>query len=126
MAVHAKDAAARQFYEHFWFVPSPSDPLHLYLLLKAIPSSLPVERVTPLGPTGFSDKATLGNRIIRRGKMVRDSTLRLVPRRGIGQAFTAADVPEAAITKLPHEAAAASRVVAGVVDLPAPVAAVAR
>src|ERR1019366_4705738 len=33
-AVHAKDAAARRFYEHFGFVPSPTDPLHLYLLLK--------------------------------------------------------------------------------------------
>jgi hypothetical protein len=59
---------------------------------------------------------------MRRGKTVQDGALRLVPTRGIGQAFTAADVPEAAITKLPHEAAAASRVVAGVVDLPAAVA----
>jgi len=33
-AVHAKDASARRFYEHFGFVPSPTDPLHLYLLLK--------------------------------------------------------------------------------------------
>jgi len=34
MAVHAKDAPARRFYEHFNFVPSPSDPLHLFLLIK--------------------------------------------------------------------------------------------
>ena len=33
-AVHSKDAAARRFHEHFGFVPSPTDPLHLYLLLK--------------------------------------------------------------------------------------------
>ncbi len=33
-AVHAKDAAAKRFYEHFGFVPSPTDPLHLFLLLK--------------------------------------------------------------------------------------------
>jgi GNAT superfamily N-acetyltransferase len=33
-AVHAKDAPARRFYEHFGFAPSPTDPLHLYLLLK--------------------------------------------------------------------------------------------
>jgi GNAT superfamily N-acetyltransferase len=33
-AVHAKDAPARLFYEHFGFVPSPTDPMHLYLLLK--------------------------------------------------------------------------------------------
>ena len=33
-AVHAKDDAARAFYEHFDFVPSPSDPTHLFVLLK--------------------------------------------------------------------------------------------
>jgi GNAT superfamily N-acetyltransferase len=33
-AVHAKDAPARRFYEHFGFVPSPTDPLHLFLLIK--------------------------------------------------------------------------------------------
>jgi GNAT superfamily N-acetyltransferase len=35
-AVHAKDASARQFYEHFGFAASPTDPLHLYLLIKDI------------------------------------------------------------------------------------------
>ena len=35
-AVHAKDAPARRFYEHFNFVASPTDPLHLFLLLKDI------------------------------------------------------------------------------------------
>jgi GNAT superfamily N-acetyltransferase len=35
-AVHAKDAPARRFYEHFGFAVSPTDPLHLYLLLKDI------------------------------------------------------------------------------------------
>ena len=34
--VHAKDGAARTFYEHFDFVPSPTDPMHLFLLLKDI------------------------------------------------------------------------------------------
>jgi len=33
-AVHAKDAPARHFYEHFDFVVSPTDPLHLFLLMK--------------------------------------------------------------------------------------------
>jgi GNAT superfamily N-acetyltransferase len=33
-AVHAKDATARRFYEHFGFIPSPADPLHLFLLMK--------------------------------------------------------------------------------------------
>ena len=35
-AVHAKDDAARAFYEHFDFVASPSDPYHLFRLLKDI------------------------------------------------------------------------------------------
>jgi GNAT superfamily N-acetyltransferase len=34
LAVHAKDEAARRYYEQFDFVPSPSDPLHLFVLLK--------------------------------------------------------------------------------------------
>jgi len=34
LAVHAKDDGARKFYEHFEFAPSPSDPLHLFVLLK--------------------------------------------------------------------------------------------
>jgi GNAT superfamily N-acetyltransferase len=33
-AVHAKDDSARSFYEHFGFIPSPSDPLHLFVLIK--------------------------------------------------------------------------------------------
>lgn len=33
-AVHAKDESARSFYEHFGFLPFPSDPLHLYVLIK--------------------------------------------------------------------------------------------
>ena len=32
--VHAKDDAARRFYEHFDFDPSPTDTYHLYLLIK--------------------------------------------------------------------------------------------
>ncbi|MBI5440769.1 MAG: GNAT family N-acetyltransferase [Deltaproteobacteria bacterium] len=34
VAVHAKDERARAFYERYDFVPSPTDPLHLFLLLK--------------------------------------------------------------------------------------------
>jgi len=33
-AVHAKDDKARAFYEHFDFIPSPTDPLHLFVLIK--------------------------------------------------------------------------------------------
>jgi len=35
-AVHAKDANARTFYEHFGFLQSPTDPLHLFILLKDV------------------------------------------------------------------------------------------
>lgn len=35
-AVHAKDDEARAFYEHFDFMASPSDPMHLFVLLKDI------------------------------------------------------------------------------------------
>jgi predicted N-acetyltransferase YhbS len=35
-AVHAKDDEAKTFYEHFDFVSSPSDPYHLFRLLKDI------------------------------------------------------------------------------------------
>jgi hypothetical protein len=34
LVVHAKDDVAEGFYKHFDFLPSPSDPLHLFLLLK--------------------------------------------------------------------------------------------
>lgn len=34
LLVHAKDAEARAWYARFDFEPSPSDPLHLFLLLK--------------------------------------------------------------------------------------------
>ena len=36
LAVHAKDEAARRYYEQFDFVASPTDPLHLFVLLKDI------------------------------------------------------------------------------------------
>jgi GNAT superfamily N-acetyltransferase len=34
MLVHAKDDSARVFYEHFNFESSPTDPYHLYVLVK--------------------------------------------------------------------------------------------
>lgn len=39
-AVHAKDETAKRFYEHFGFEPSPTDPLHLFLLTKDLRRSL--------------------------------------------------------------------------------------
>ena len=35
-AVHAKDDEARAFYRYFDFIASPTDPMHLFLLLKDI------------------------------------------------------------------------------------------
>ena len=35
-AVHAKDDEARAFYERFNFIASPSDPMHLFVLLKDV------------------------------------------------------------------------------------------
>jgi GNAT superfamily N-acetyltransferase len=36
LAVHAKDDGAAAFYPHFGFVESPTDPRHLFLLIKDI------------------------------------------------------------------------------------------
>jgi GNAT superfamily N-acetyltransferase len=36
LAVHAKDEEARRFYEHFDFISSPADPMHLFVLLKDV------------------------------------------------------------------------------------------
>jgi GNAT superfamily N-acetyltransferase len=38
--VHAKDAPAKAFYQHFGFEPSPIDAFHLYLLMKDIRKTL--------------------------------------------------------------------------------------
>jgi GNAT superfamily N-acetyltransferase len=35
-AVHAKDEEARRFYLKFDFIPSPADPMHLFVLLKDV------------------------------------------------------------------------------------------
>jgi GNAT superfamily N-acetyltransferase len=36
LSVHAKDEEARRFYEHFDFIPSPADPMQLFVLLKDV------------------------------------------------------------------------------------------
>ena len=36
LAVHAKDDDARDFYQKFDFIPSPTDPLHLFVLLQNV------------------------------------------------------------------------------------------
>jgi len=40
LVVHAKDEKAKTFYERFDFTPSPTDPYHLYVLLKDIKAAL--------------------------------------------------------------------------------------
>ncbi len=40
LLVHAKDDDARRFYLRYEFEPSPTDPLHLYLLLKDLKALL--------------------------------------------------------------------------------------
>jgi hypothetical protein len=36
MAVHAKDDDARAFYERFGLVAAPTDPYHLFVLIKDV------------------------------------------------------------------------------------------
>jgi GNAT superfamily N-acetyltransferase len=45
-AVHAKDEEARRFYEHFEFVAAPTDPVHLFVLLKDVRRMLAESRNT--------------------------------------------------------------------------------
>jgi len=54
-AVHAKDAAARRFYEHFDFVPSPTDPMHLFVLIKDLRRL--IELATTASNTNFDINA---------------------------------------------------------------------
>ena len=46
LAVHAKAEAARNFYQRFDFVLSPTDPLRLFLLLKSVRQIISGWRVT--------------------------------------------------------------------------------
>ena len=41
LVFHAKDNAAKKFYERFDFLPSPSDPLHLFILLQDLRKTVP-------------------------------------------------------------------------------------
>ncbi len=36
LAVHAKGEEAKRFYQHFDFISSPTDPMHLFVLLKDV------------------------------------------------------------------------------------------
>lgn len=46
LLVHAKDDAARQWYLNWEFEPSPTDPLHLYVLLKDLKAMLDASQPT--------------------------------------------------------------------------------
>jgi GNAT superfamily N-acetyltransferase len=41
LAVHAKDEAAGDFYQKFDFIPSPTDSMHLFVLLKDLRRIIP-------------------------------------------------------------------------------------
>jgi GNAT superfamily N-acetyltransferase len=45
LAVHAKNERAQSFYTHFGFRSSPTDPLHLFVLLKDLQTLLPITGV---------------------------------------------------------------------------------
>jgi GNAT superfamily N-acetyltransferase len=81
-AVHAKDESARRFYEHFDFVASPTDPLHLYVLLKDLRRSLPSRSTTgnstswmphPANPEPYLLRASAIAHTFRHGKKKRQS-----------------------------------------------------
>jgi hypothetical protein len=44
-AVHAKDDDARRFYAHFGLLPSPTDPLHLFVLTSDLHPLLRIPRL---------------------------------------------------------------------------------
>jgi GNAT superfamily N-acetyltransferase len=44
-AVHAKDANAKRFYEKFDFIPSPADPMHLFVLVKDVRRIISVSKI---------------------------------------------------------------------------------
>jgi GNAT superfamily N-acetyltransferase len=50
-AVHAKDEEAKRFYERYDFIASPSDPYHLFRLLKDIRAALRPAEGFPGDPT---------------------------------------------------------------------------
>ena len=45
-AVHAKHDLARRFYEHFGFPQSPTDPMHLFLLMKDVAAASAGSRIS--------------------------------------------------------------------------------
>ena len=51
-AVHAKDDEAKAFYERFDFVSSPTDPWHMFLLLKDVRTMLVKSSATTPPPPG--------------------------------------------------------------------------
>ena len=59
-AVHAKDEEARRFYQKFDFIPSPTDPMHLFVLLKDVRRIISGwEKAIPTTPAGGFPAASL-------------------------------------------------------------------
>jgi len=54
LVVHAKDSPAKGFYEQFDFLPSPSDPLHLFIILKDVRKILSYKEDTYSGGSSES------------------------------------------------------------------------
>ena len=62
-AVHAKDEEARTFYQKFDFIPSPTDPMHLFVLLKDVRRIISGNeyeaKETETRPGAFTHKASI-------------------------------------------------------------------
>jgi GNAT superfamily N-acetyltransferase len=61
LAVHAKDDAAKRYYEQFDFISSPTDPLHLFVLLKDLRKIADCEKGDTLEFSPASSHAESGN-----------------------------------------------------------------
>jgi GNAT superfamily N-acetyltransferase len=61
--VHAKDERARAFYEHLGFDPSPTDPMHLMLVMKELKARL---RASPSPRRASRAGAQEGRRVERK------------------------------------------------------------
>jgi hypothetical protein len=59
LALHAKEEVALAFYKHFDLVQSPSDPLHLFVLIKELVRAV-------IGARDHDNSCTRGSRALTR------------------------------------------------------------